>query len=149
MSTYTENVGNKLNSLLQKTYDAEQGYKKAAENIDNAVLKSFFTRKTKQRYDFGHELKNEISSFGQTIEKGGTAAGAAHRTWMDFKSFFTTNDEQSMLEEAIRGEKASIEEYKDVLTETDLPSSTQTILLQQMNQIELDLSKEKIMENIS
>lgn len=149
MSTYTENVGTKLNNLLQKTYDAEQGYKKAAENTDNAVLKSFFTRKSKQRYNFGHQLKNEISSFGQKIEKGGSAAGTAHRTWMDFKSFFTTNDEESMLEEAIRGEKASLEEYRDVLTEIDLPKSTETILLQQMNQIELDLAKEKIMEDIS
>ena len=30
MSTYTEEVGNKLNELLEKTYDAEKGFKKAS-----------------------------------------------------------------------------------------------------------------------
>ena len=39
MSAYTENVGNKLNKLLEKTYDAEKGYEKAAENTENVVLK--------------------------------------------------------------------------------------------------------------
>lgn len=28
MSTYTEDVGNKLNDLLEKTFDAEKGFKK-------------------------------------------------------------------------------------------------------------------------
>ncbi|AIY12884.1 ferritin-like domain-containing protein [Cellulophaga baltica] len=149
MSTYTDEVGNKLNALLEKTYDAEKGYKKAAENTDNVVLKSFFTRKSQQRYDFGHNLKTEINSFGQNIDKGGSIAAAAHRTWMDVKAFVSSNSAESMLEEAIRGEKAAIDEYKDVLSETNLPSSTVTLLTQQMNQIELDLAKEKVMENIS
>ena len=42
MSTYTEEVGNKLNELLEKTYDAEKGFKKAAENTENPQLKAFF-----------------------------------------------------------------------------------------------------------
>tara|TARA_R110000868_G_scaffold28633_2_gene107194 strand:+ start:53045 stop:53494 length:450 start_codon:yes stop_codon:yes gene_type:complete len=149
MSTYTDTVGEKLNNLLEKTYDAEKGYKKAAENTDNTVLKSFFTRKSEQRYNFGHSLKNELSNFGQKIDKGGSLTGSAHRTWMDIKAFLSSDNDEAMLEEAIRGEKAAIEEYKDVLSETTLPPSTSTLLTQQMNQIELDLSKEKIMENIS
>ena len=68
---------------------------------------------------------------------------------MDIKAFLSSDNDEAMLEEAIRGEKAAIEEYKDVLSETTLPPSTSTLLTQQMNQIELDLSKEKIMENIS
>ena len=149
MSTYTENVGSKLNKLLEKTYDAEKGYQKAAENTENVVLKTFFNKKSKQRYNFGHELKDEITSFGQKIEKKGSIAGAAHRTWMDFKALISSNDSEAMIEEAIRGEKSSIEEYNDVLSETSLPTSTATLLKKQKNQIELDLSTEKIMEKIS
>jgi uncharacterized protein (TIGR02284 family) len=148
MSNYTETIGKKLNTLLEKTYDAEKGYKKAAENTDNHVLKTFFTQKSEQRYTFGHALKTEITSFGQKVDKGGSFTGAAHRTWMDLKSMFSSNDEEAILEEVIRGEKAAIEDYKDVLSETNLPPSTATILTQQMNQIELDLSKEKIMEGL-
>lgn len=147
MSTYTEQIGNKLNDLLEKTYDAEKGYKKAAEKTDNNVLKSFFTQKSQQRYDFGHELKAEITSFGQEVAKGGSIKGAAHRAWMDVKTLFSSDDKESILEEVIRGEKAAIADYKDVLAERNLPPSTATLLTQQMNQIQLALSKEKIMEN--
>jgi uncharacterized protein (TIGR02284 family) len=148
MNTYTQEVGEKLNGLLEKTYDAEKGYKKAAENTNKKVLKDFFTNKSKQRYDFGYQLKNEIASYGQKIEEGGSVTAATHRAWMDVKAFLTNDNEESMLEEALRGEKASIEEYRNVLAETTLPKSTATILTQQLNQIELDLAKEKVMENI-
>lgn len=148
MSTYTETIGNKLNTLLEKTYDAEKGYKKAAENTENSVLKSFFNKKTEQRYDFGHQLKTEITSLGQNVDKGGSFTGTAHRAWMGVKSLFASDDEEAILEEVIRGEKAAIDDYKEVLSETNLPPSTATLLTQQMNQIQLDLSKEKIMESI-
>lgn len=92
MSTYTEEVGEKLNALLEKTYDAEKGFKKAAENTDHQQLKSFFQSKAQQRYDFGHELKDEIKSFGQEIDKGDSLTGKAHRAWMDVKALFSFDD---------------------------------------------------------
>jgi len=148
MSTYTETIGNKLNDLLEKTYDAEKGYKKAAENTKNTHLKSFFGKKAQERYDFGHELKTEIKAFGQEVEKGGSVTGAAHRAWMDVKAMFSSDNDESMLEEAIRGEKASIEEYNDVLSETALPPSTETILTKQKNIIQGELNTIKRLEDI-
>ena len=41
MSQYTETIGNKLNELLEKNYDAEKGFKKASENAEHAGLKSY------------------------------------------------------------------------------------------------------------
>tara|TARA_R110002012_G_scaffold263456_1_gene446266 strand:+ start:100194 stop:100643 length:450 start_codon:yes stop_codon:yes gene_type:complete len=146
MSTYTETIGKKLNNLLEKTYDAEKGYKKAAEKTENRLLKTFFSNKSQQRYDFGHQLKTEITSFGQKVDKGGSITAAAHRAWIDVKSLFASDNKEAILEEVIRGEKAAIDDYKDVLSETNLPPSTTTLLTQQMNQIQLALSKEKIME---
>ncbi|MGB3608706.1 ferritin-like domain-containing protein [Psychroserpens sp.] len=148
MSTYTEEVGKKLNDLLEKTYDAEKGFKKAAENVDHVALKSYFKSKADERYNFGHELKTEIKSFGQEVDKGGSITGAAHRAWMDVKSLFSGDDEESMLEEAIRGEKAAVEEYHDVISETSLPSSTKTILSSQKSKIESGLSNIKTLEDL-
>ena len=148
MSTYTDEVGEKLNELLEKTYDAEKGFKKAAENTENVSLKSYFENKAKQRYDFGHELKNEIKSFGQEIDKGDSVAGKAHRAWMDVKALFSSDDAEAMLEEAIRGEKAAIEEYDDVLEDTSLPSTTATILRSQKDAIQNGLSNIKMLEDI-
>ncbi len=149
MTTYSKEVGNKLNDLLEKTYDAEKGFKKAAENVDHSGLKNYFNQKAQQRYDFGHELKDEIKAFGQDVDKGGSITGSAHRTWMDVKALFSSDNEEAMLEEAIRGEEASVEEYNDVLSETTLPTSTQTILMQQKNKIMDGLSSIKRLEDLN
>lgn len=149
MNTYTEEVGEKLNNLLEKTYDAEKGFKKAAENVDNSALKSYFNQKAQERYSFGHELKSEIKSYNQDIDKGGSLIGGAHRTWMDIKALFSADDEESMLDEAIRGEKTAIKEYESVLTEISLPTSTKSILSSQKNKIQMGLSRIKTLEDLS
>ncbi|MBQ4820557.1 PA2169 family four-helix-bundle protein [Aquimarina sp. MMG016] len=149
MATYSETVGNKLNDLLEKTYDAEKGFKKAAENVEHSSLKNYFNQKAQERYDFGHELKNEIKAFSQDVDKGGSVTGSAHRAWMDVKSFLSIDNEESMLEEAIRGEKASVDEYNDVLSETSLPASTQSILAKQKQKIESGLSTIKRLEDLN
>ena len=148
MSDYTKEVGSKLNELLERTYDAEKGFKKAAENTEHSALKSYFNQKAQERYDFGHELKSEIRSFGQEVEKGGSATGALHRTWMDVKSFFSADDEEAMLEEAIKGEKAAVEEYDEVLQETSLPTSTKNVLMAQRNKISSGLGKIRRLEDL-
>ena len=149
MSNYTEHVGEKLNDLLEKTYDAEKGFKKAAEHVDNAALKSYFKQKAEERYDFGHELKSELRGFNQDIDKGGSIAGSAHRTWMDIKALFSSENEESMLEEAIRGEKSAIDEYCEVINEMSLPIRTKSILESQKNKIENGLSRIKTLEDLS
>lgn len=149
MSTYTENVSEKLNDLLEKTYDAEKGFKTAAENVKNKALQNYFTQKSKERYDFGHELKAEIKVLGENVDKGGSLTGSAHRTWMDIKAFITIDNEETMLEEAIRGEKAAIDEYEEVIKNESIPQSTRTVLLAQKNQIESGLNKIKTLEELN
>lgn len=148
MSTYTEKVGNKLNDLLEKTYDAEKGFKKASENVNNPSLKTYFRNKAQERYNFGHELKTEIRSFNQDVDKGGSLTGKAHRAWMDVKNLFSGDNEESMLEEAIRGEKAAVSEYEDVLSETSLPLSTKSVLQSQKNIINEGLTKINALEDL-
>jgi len=148
MSTYTEEVGKKLNGLLEKTYDAEKGFKKASENVDNKALKSYFTLKAKERYDFGHDLKAELKTFNHEIDKGGSLTGDIHRVWMDVKAMLSLDDEESMLEEAIKGEKAAIEEYDDVIGETNLPMSTKSVLTSQKNKIQNGLNNIKTLEDL-
>lgn len=149
MSDYTDKLGNKLNDLLEKNYDAEKGFKKAAENAKHFGLKSYFTNKSQERYDFGHQLKSELKNFNQEPDKGGSAKGAAHRTWMEVKSWFSTDDDEAMLEEAIRGECASVDEYKDVLKDMELPGSTRELLELQKHTIEHSLTNIKRLEDLT
>lgn len=149
MSNYTDKLGNRLNDLLEKNYDAEKGFKKASENAKHVGLKSYFSNKAKERYNFGHELKSELKNFGQEPDKGGSVTGAAHRTWMEVKSWFSSDDDEAMLEEAIRGEKASVAEYREVLNETTLPGSTKDLLESQRSSIEKGLANIKGLEDLS
>lgn len=149
MSTYTEKVSSKLNDLLEKTYDAEKGFKKASENVDNVALKNYFIQKSDERYSFGKDLKAEIESLGEDVDKGGSLVGKAHRTWMDVKGFITIDNEESMLEEAIRGEKAAVIEYKDVIEDKSIPESTKSLLISQKNQIENGLSRITRLEDLN
>lgn len=144
--SYTEKVGDRLNNLLTKSYDAEAGYKKAAEKVNNAGLKNFFKNRAQDRYNFGHEIKEEVRSFGQEVDKGTSFTADAHRAWMDIKTAFTTDTDEAVLEEAIRGEKASVEEYNEILAETSLPNSTRAILEKQRNNIQNALNEVKALE---
>ncbi|ALM20742.1 hypothetical protein JCM19294_2264 [Nonlabens tegetincola] len=147
--SYTEKVANKLNDLLEKNYDAEAGYKEAKDQVDSSRLKDFFSQQAQERYDFGHELKSEIRSFGQEPDKGTSITGDAHRAWMNIKSTFSSDKEETILEEAIRGEKAAVEEYNEVLAETSLPVSTRTILTKHRDNIQTALNRVNAMENIA
>ena len=68
--SYTEEMGKKLNELLEKNYDAEAGYKNAAEKVANPALKNYLLSRAQDRYDFGHELKEELRQMGQEPDKG-------------------------------------------------------------------------------
>ncbi len=143
----TKEVSNKLNDLLEKNYDAEKGYNFAAENVKDTRLKSFFSERAKQRYDFGHELKSEISNFGEKPDKGSSLKGDIHRTWMNLKANFSSDKEEALLEEAIRGEKAAVEEYNEVLDDENIPPSTANLLLKQRNAITEALNNLKKLES--
>ncbi|MEO9892782.1 PA2169 family four-helix-bundle protein [Aurantibacter sp.] len=146
MKTYTEKIGNKLNELLEKTYDAEKGFRKAADHTDHSYLKEYFEKKAEQRKDFGYQLKTEISTFGQNVETGDSVTSKMHRAWMDIKALFSSESEEAMLEEAIRGEKAAISEYEDVLSETALPPTTKMLLQKQKDSIKSGLTTVKSLE---
>ncbi len=145
---YTDKIGNKLNELLEKNYDAEAGYKLAKDKVDSNALKDFFDRQQQERYNFGHELKAEMKSFGQEPDKGTSVKGDLHRTWMNIKSTFSSDNEEAILEEAIRGEKAAVEEYNEIINDTTLPPSTRNILTKHRDSIQSSLSRVDAMEEV-
>jgi len=135
----TEKIANKLNILLEKNYDAEAGYIAAKDNVTDSNLKNFFKNRATNRYDFGHEIKEEIRSFGEEPNKGTSIKGDAHRVWMNLKSTFSKNNEEAILEEAIRGERKALEDYNEILEDKDIPQSTKEILEKHRDKVQLSL----------
>jgi uncharacterized protein (TIGR02284 family) len=148
MEKYTEPLSDKLNNLLEKIHNGEKSFKNAAEHTDNLFLKKYFERKSKERYDFGNELNIEVTMFGLNNENNGTIAGAVQKTSMDIKSLFSVDNAQSMLETAIAGEKAALEDYNEILNQSSLPLRTRALLLKQKEAIEKDLKTIKKIEDL-
>ena len=130
-----------LNDIIAKSYDAEKGYKEAAEEVDSAELKKIFSEYAQQRYDFGHQIKEEIRSLGGEVKKGDTIAAKVHRAWMDIRSTFASNDEAAILKEAIRGEKNALKNYEDALEEMPITSTAYETLVSQRNQIRTAINR--------
>lgn len=104
-----------LNSLLEKNYDAIAGYTKAKEKTDVGHLLHFFNEQIILRYNFAKQLISVIEKMGGTpIEEGSTKA-KLHRSWIDLKTIFSSDNEESIIKECIRGEEAIIEEYNDFI----------------------------------
>lgn len=140
---YSEEISNKLNELLVKNYDAEKGYHNAIENVESDRLKMFFKRRATERQEFAKDLKKEILQYGEEPKNDGSFKGTVHRNWMSLKSTFSSNNEESILEEAIRGEEASLEDYNDLLEERNMPPSIDSLLLKQKNSIQAAINTEK------
>ncbi|HSI71024.1 MAG TPA: PA2169 family four-helix-bundle protein [Gillisia sp.] len=143
---FTEKISGMLNDLLEKNYDTEKNYRYAGENAEDPQLKSFFNERAQERYDFGHELKSEIRNFGESPEKGSSIGGDIQRSWMNLKTTFSGNKNEALLEEVSRGEKSAVDEYNEVLKHTDIPPSTQNVLMKQRNAITAALNKVKSLE---
>jgi uncharacterized protein (TIGR02284 family) len=145
---YSEKISNKLNELLVKNYDAEKGYINAIENVDSDRLKMYFKRRASERSEFAKELRTEILQYGEIPEDSGSFKGAMHRNWMTLKSTFSSNNEEAILEEAIRGEKANLEEYNELLKEPHLPPSIDKLLIKHKNAIQSAINTEKVHEEL-
>ncbi|MEM5539129.1 PA2169 family four-helix-bundle protein [Olleya sp. AS48] len=145
---YSEKISNKLNELLIKNYDAEKGYLNAIDNVDNSELKMFFKRRASERSAFAKELRTEILQYGQIPEDSGSFKGTMHRNWMSLKSTFTSNNEEAILEEAIKGEEASLEEYDKLLKENNLPPTIDSLIAKHRNAIQAAINTEKVHEEL-
>lgn len=145
---YSEKISNKLNELLVKNYDAEKGYLNAIDNIDNDRLKMFFKRRASERSQFAKDLRTEILRYGELPEDSGSFKGTMHRNWMSLKTLFSSNNEEVILEEAIRGEEASLEEYNEILKDSTLPPTIDSLLTKQKNAIQASINTEKVHEEL-
>ncbi len=149
MGIFNETTENKLNDLIGKAYDAEKGFKKVAEHVESPRLKSFFTEKARERSSHVNELSSILRQKGLDItEDAGSVKGNLHRAWIDTKAFFSSEDDEAMLEEVRTGEKAAIEDYQDVLESCELDAPVKNMLLQQKNAIEASYNKADYLENI-
>ena len=143
-----QNAIDALNNLLARTYDAENGYKEAAENVKDSHLVAMFKANAEQRYTFGHEIKDCLKSLGGTPDKGQSIAGQVHQVWMDVRNALTSDDDVTILKEVNRGEEYALEAYAEALDNIKTGTPEYDRIVAQRNQVRTVFERTQSLETI-
>ena len=138
-----------LQNIIEKNYDAKKGYAKAMQEAKSPTLKRFLQQQAAQRGRFATAIDQKLRQLGAAPKESGSVTGAMHRTWIDLKSALANNDDEAVLEEVIRGEKASVDKYQEVIKKNVLVPNVKTVLQSQMFDIQSTLHKVKRLEDIT
>ncbi|AFL82572.1 hypothetical protein Aeqsu_3137 [Aequorivita sublithincola DSM 14238] len=147
----SEEISKKINLLIEKNNDAYKGFKKASENAESTHLRDYLLQQASERQSFAHKLSGNLKAYNPDfkIDTDGSATGSVHRAWIDIKATLSLDDDESILEECIRGDKASVEEYREFLT--DYPTAASEIshtIKEQLHNIQSTLDRVKRLEDI-
>lgn len=135
------NIEEALNDLLRKNVDAAKGFEKAAEEVSSPTLQSIFKEKAQVRIQFAKTLSSEIAMHGEAPEIEGNLKGDIHRIWMDIRAAISTQEDETIIAECIRGEEGALEEYDSVLEEAELYATTRALILNQKAAVQKTLQK--------
>lgn len=140
-----EETTQQLNDLLTRAYDAEKGYKLAADRVEDPVISTKLIEKSQARYDFGHQIKSLITTHGGSPDKGDSVSSKAHRGWIKVKDTLTSSNPEEIVEECIRGEEVAVEDYTEALKHT-FPNDVSTVLSRHLATIQADLADLRTLE---
>lgn len=120
-----QKISDKVKALIEKNMDAYEGFKTASERSESMNLRDFLMDQAEARKEFAAELKNVLKSYDPNVdvESNTSVGGTIHRGWLNFKSAVSGDSDKSILEESIRGDKASAEEYKEYLDNCNAASA--------------------------
>lgn len=118
-----------LNYLIETCKDGQEGFRQAAEKVDNLELKRFFNEEAMIRGRMAGDLEVEVIRLGSDPDHQGTIAGALHRTWMDLKGAFVSSD-LSIISSVESGEDKAVNSYQKALQEP-LPQFLRELIEQQ------------------
>jgi uncharacterized protein (TIGR02284 family) len=124
-----------INGLIETLKDGQEGYKQAADAVEDPDLKKLFGTYSQQRARFAGELQSQVRSLGETDpEQSSSMSGAMHRAWINLKAVATSGDQHAILAECERGEDSAVKEYEEALKD-GLTSSLQSVVSQQFDAV--------------
>jgi len=139
-----------LQSILEKTYDAQRGYSNAAEITEHVQLKRWFAQQGARRTKYAASISSEMKGMNETPEFDGSFEGDLHRNWTNIKAALSSNKDEIALKECLRSEKSIIKEYDNVLEHrAELPQTIVTILESQRSEIQETLNQIERLEDVA
>lgn len=143
--SYSENYGKQLKHLYKILLESCNGYIEACKHISSPDLQALFEKTIEDRQMIVKQIRDKMAEYGgSSDDMEGGSEGLIHRSWMQFKTAFTSSSDQSILESCRNGEQVVLDLYDDVLQGEVLYDMTlKTFLMEQRlkvneNFIELD-----------
>ncbi|MGH7527422.1 MAG: ferritin-like domain-containing protein [Gemmatimonadales bacterium] len=124
-----------VNGLIETCKDGENGFRSAAEGVEDGNLKRLFQSYSQQRAEFAAELEAEVRRAGDDPSSSGHVLGTIHRGWINIKAAVTGKDEGAIIAECERGEDVAVRNYREAL-EKPLPADLRAIIERQNLQVQ-------------
>ncbi len=130
-----DDVISTLNNLIETCKDGQEGFKQAAEGVQDSQLKTAFYEFGQQRATFAGELQTLVRELGGNPETTSSTVGALHRGWINIKSVITGQDDGAILNECERGEDVAKNAYQEAL-EINLPANVAQVVQNQYSAVQ-------------
>jgi len=127
-----------LNSLIETTLDSVNGYRQAAENVEDAQLRSMFEQRASRRAQISSQLQDEVRSFGGEPKTDQSTLGAMHNKFVELKSGMSGDKLKAVVNEVERGEDVIKAKFEKALDDDDLPSAARQLVEQALGTIQAD-----------
>lgn len=111
----SENAVSQLQELIQINIDSRDGFRQAAQAIDDLTLQSAFEQLADHRQNQSDELARFVTWSGEIPRRAGSLSAAMHRSWMSIREMLSSDDRYAMLCEAEEGEDSITAAYEDAL----------------------------------
>lgn len=135
-------VVSNLQDLLVMNYDANKGFKKAIKEAGDRELKEYLKVQAFMHQRYATQIDRLIHSLNHTPLEEGSTAGKFHRIYMDLILAISGNDDSKIMEECVRGQKATWKAYKEKLRNHNFPLEIKEVLKKHL--VELDLTLEEV-----
>jgi uncharacterized protein (TIGR02284 family) len=125
-----------LNELIQTCKDGENGFRAAAESVEDSNLRHLFESYAQQRAEFAAELQLEARRLAEDPEETVHVAAAFHRGGLDIEADLTGRDEAIVIAECERSEDRAVQVYRKSLDSDLLPNDLRMIVERQFLEIQ-------------
>ncbi|HUG66257.1 MAG TPA: PA2169 family four-helix-bundle protein [Pirellulaceae bacterium] len=117
-TTLNDKTIESLQKLIRANIDAYDGFREAADEIDDQSVAELFRDLAGERSALATELQECVEWNGEEAEDDGSVAASVHRAWINVRAKLNGGDAHVILIEAERGEDHIKHAYEDILKDT-------------------------------
>jgi len=126
-----------LQDLIRMNIDSAKGFRESADLLDDSLLAEKLTAIANEREQQATVLQEYVTVNHDEPRREGSYAAALHRTWMNARAQFSSDNSYAVLAEAERGEDQIKAAYEDAL-KNNPGTAMNDVILNQYEQVKND-----------